>query len=1024
MEGEWVVRVGRGGRCRRPREGNDKRVDDLNGQGNDQGLGANGGVKGVNGNVKGANGGAPDFSTIMPTIANLLTPMLARLVTPKEDNGNGGAVVLSRWIKKMENAQDMSGCSVDQKVKYTTGSFVGHAANTDGGFHELAMLVPHLVTPKISSALTDEAVRNGSIKKVEKRGNVGDPSKDKNGRDDNKRTRNGRENTGTWPKCTTCNSYHAPGEPCRTCYNCNRPGHLARDCRGVPRNVNPVNARNPTVRACYECGSTDHVRSACPRLNRPQGQEGNHPNQVAANNGGQGHGNQGNQAKGRAFVLGAEEACQDPNIVTCTFTLNNHFATTLFDSGADYSFVSTTFIPLLGIKPSELGYKYEIKIANGQLVEIDKVIKGGKLEIEGDVFDIELTPFGHGSFDVIIGLDWLSNYKAEIICHEKVVRIPLSDGKVLRVLGERPEEKPRLLMSAKASDKKQEEIVVVRDFPEVFPDDLSGLPPIREIEFQIELIPRAVPFAKSPYRLAPSELEELLGQLKKIQDKGFIRPRSSPWGASFFSKIDPRSGYHQLRVHEDDILKTAFKTRYGHFEFTVMPFSLTNAPVVFMDLMNRVCRPYLDKFVIVFIDDILIYYKTREEHVKHLRLVLELLKKEKLYAKFSKCKFWLREVKFLGHVINDNRVHVDPKLFSDYDCEIRYHPGKANVVADALSMKERVKPKRVRAMNMTLQSSIKDRIIAAQKEAVDESAGLQKGLDEMIKQRSDRTLYYLDRIWVPLKGEVRTLIMDEVYKSKYFVHPIADKMYYNLRDRYWWPGMKKDIAEYVSKCLTCLKVKAEHQRPSGLLQQPEILVWKLEGIAMDFVTKLTRHNLVARHGVPISIISDRDSRFTSRFWQSMQEALGTRLDMSTAYHPQTDSQIEHTIQNLEDMLRVCVLEFEGSWDVHLPLVEFSYNNSYHSSMRCAPFEALYGIVRFEKKGKLAPRFVRPFEIIEKVGPVAYQLDLPEELNGVYDTFNVSNLKKCLADPTLQVPLDEIQVDTKLNFVKDPVEILE
>ncbi|GKB54118.1 putative reverse transcriptase domain-containing protein [Tanacetum coccineum] len=258
------------------------------------------------------------------------------------------------------------------------------------------------------------------------------------------------------------------------------------------------------------------------------------------------------------------------------------------------------------------------------------------------------------------------------------------------------------------------------------------------------------------------------------------------------------------------------------------------------------------------------------------------------------------------------------ELFSDYDCEIRYHPGKANVVADALSRKERVKPKRVRAMNMTLQSSIKDRILAAQKEAVDESAGLQKCLDEMIKQRSDGTLYYLDRIRVPLKGDVRTLIIDEAHRSKYSVHPRADKMYYDLKDKYWWPGMKKDIAVYVSKCLTCLKVKAEHQRPFGLLQQPEIPEWKWEGIAMDFVTKLPKtssghdtiwvimdrltksahflpmredykmdrldrlylNEIVARHGVPISIISDHDSHFTSRLWQSMQEALRARLDMS------------------------------------------------------------------------------------------------------------------------------------------------
>ncbi|GJW23547.1 putative reverse transcriptase domain-containing protein [Tanacetum coccineum] len=466
-----------------------------------------------------------------------------------------------------------------------------------------------------------------------------------------------------------------------------------------------------------------------------------------------------------------------------------------------------------------------------------------------------------------------------------------------------------------------------------------------------------------------------------------------------------------------------------------MPFGLTNVPAVFIDLINRVCRPYLDKFVIVFIDDILIYSKTQEEHVEHLRIVLELLKKEKLYAKFSKCELWLREVQFLRHVINGNEIHVDPskieavknwkaprtpterrwiELFSVYDREICYHPGKANVVADALSRKERVNPKR-------------------------------KGLDEMIEQRSNGTLYYLDRIWVPLKGDVRTLIMDEAYKSKYFVHPGADKMYYDLRDMYWWPGMKKGIDEYVSRCLTYLKVKAEHQRPFGLLQQPKILVWKWEGIAIDFVTKLPRtssghdtiwvivdqltksahflpmredykmerlarlylNKIVARHDVPISIISDRDSRFTSRSWHLMQEALGTRFDMSTAYHPQTNGQSKRTIQTLEGMLKACVLDFGGSWDVHLLLVEFSYNNSYHikdrlkaardrqksyDDKRRKPLEFSVGdyvllkvspwkgVIRFGKKGKLAPRFVGHFEIIKKVGPVAYRLDFPEELD--------------------------------------------
>ncbi|GKE65315.1 putative reverse transcriptase domain-containing protein [Tanacetum coccineum] len=241
-----------------------------------------------------------------------------------------------------------------------------------------------------------------------------------------------------------------------------------------------------------------------------------------------------------------------------------------------------------------------------------------------------------------------------------------------------------------------------------------------------------------------------------------------------------------------------------------------------------------------------------------------------------------------------------------------------------------------------------------------------------MERRSDGALYYMDRIWVPLTGDVRTLIMDEAHKLRYSVHPRADKMYYDLRDMYWWPGMKKDIALYVSKCLTCSKVKAEHQRPSGLLHQPEITELKWDRIAIDFIMKLLRTG----------------------------NALGTRLDMSMAYHTQTDGQREHTIQTLEDILRACIIDFGGSWDVHLSLVEFSYNNNYHSSVRCAPLKALYKrkcVVRFRKKGKLAP--------------------------SVHDMYHMSNLKKYLADLTLHLPLEETQVDAKLNFVEEPVEIL-
>ncbi|GJQ96450.1 putative reverse transcriptase domain-containing protein [Tanacetum coccineum] len=323
------------------------------------------------------------------------------------------------------------------------------------------------------------------------------------------------------------------------------------------------------------------------------------------------------------------------------------------------------------------------------------------------------------------------------------------------------------------------------------------------------------------------------------------------------------------------------------------------------------------------------------------------------------------------------------ELLSDYDCEIRYHPGKANVVADALSRKERIKPLRVRALVLTIGLNLPVQILEAQVEArKEENYGTEDlcGMIKKLEQRTDGTLCLNGRSWIPCRGNLRELIMHESHKSKYSVHPGSDKMYQDLKKLYWWPNMKAEIATYVSKCLTCAKVKAEYQKPSGLLVQPVIPVWKWENITMDFVTKLPKttsgqdtiwvivdrltksahflpmketdtmeklmrqylKEVVSRHGVPVSIISDRDSKFTSHFWKSLNEALGTQLDMSTAYHPQTDGQSERTIQTLEDMLRAYVMDFGKGWDRHLPLIEFSYNNSYHTSIKSTPFEALYG----------------------------------------------------------------------------------
>ncbi|GJZ02053.1 putative reverse transcriptase domain-containing protein [Tanacetum coccineum] len=674
--------------------------------------------------------------------------------------------------------------------------------------------------------------------------------------------------------------------------------------------VGPATGSNlqPVSITCHAYGEKGHYKNQCPKAN--------------------------NNAHGRAYLLRDKNAHQDPNIVTGTFLLNQHLAKVLFDSGADKIFVSISLASKLNIPPITLDTTYDIEMADGNLVGTNIVIQGCTLILLNQPFETGLMPIKLGNFDVVLGMDWLSKYHARIICDEKVVHIPIDDETLII----------RAQVMEKKSDKKRlEDIPLVREFPEVFPEDLPGLPLVHQ---------------------------ELSDQLQELADQGFILPSTSPWGApvlfvkkkdgysrmcsSVYSKIDLRSGYHQLRVRAEDIPKNAFRTRYGHYEFQVMPFGLTNAPAVFIDLMNRVCKPYLDKFMIVFIDDILIYSRNKEKHADHLRIILELLKKEKLYAKFSKCDFWISIVQFLGHVIDSQGNHVDPAKIeavknwasSTTPTEVRQFLG----LADALSRKERIKPLRDRSLVMTLYSKLPSQVLKAQTEAIKE---------ENIKAEN-------------LRG------MEKAFEVRPDGTQCSDKMYHDLKKLYWWPNMKAIITECVGKCLICSRLKAECQKPSSLLIQPEIPTWKWERITIDFVTKLPKtscgHDIIwvnvdhltklahfiptratdsmetltrlyikeigSRHGVPISIISDHESHFTSRFWQSMQSALGTQLDMSTAYHPETDRQSERTIQTLEDMLRACVIDFGKGWERHLPLVEFSYNNSYHASIKAAPFEAL------------------------------------------------------------------------------------
>ncbi|GJZ29040.1 putative reverse transcriptase domain-containing protein [Tanacetum coccineum] len=731
------------------------------------------------------------------------------------------------------------------------------------------------------------------------------------------------------------------------CANCKRTGHLIRDYRSLAAAANNnqrTQWENQRVLTCFECGAQGHFKRTNP----------------------------------------------NSNVVTGTFLQNNRYAWILFDTGVDRSFVSTAFSSLIDIIPTTLDHGYDVELSDDRIIWVNTLIRGCTLNFLNHQFNIDLMLVEMGSFDIIIGMDWLSKYHAVIVCDEKIVRIPFGNEiLIVRGDGSNNEHVSRLniisctktqkyllkgchvflahvtarMAEDKSKEKRLEDVQIVRDFPEVFPEDLPGIPPTRQVEFQIDLVPGAAPVARAPYRLAPSEMKELSDQLQELSDKGFIRPSSSPWGAlvlfvkkkdgsfrmcidyrelntltvknpyplpriddlfdqlqgsSVYSKIDLRSGYHQLRVREEDIPKTAFRTRYGHYEFQVMPFGLTNAPSVFMDLMNR-----------------------------HLKLSLKLLKREELYAKFSKSEFWIPKVQFLGHVIDSQGLagyyrrfiegfskiaksmtkltqkkvkfdwgdkkeayfqllkeklcnapilallegarnfinymthdlelgavvfalkiwrhylygtkctmftnhkslqHILDKkelnmrqrfwlqLLSDYDCKICYRLGKANV-ADDLSRKERIKPLQVRALLMTIGLDLTKQILEAQTEArkpenlkaedvegmlIEILRELDNPRKEKLEPHADGTLCLNNRSWLSCYADLRAFIMHESHKSKYYVHPGSNKMYQDMKKLYWWPNMKDDIATYVSKCLTCLKVKAEHQKPSGFLVQHEI----------------------------------------------------------------------------------------------------------------------------------------------------------------------------------------------------------
>ncbi|GJT22950.1 putative reverse transcriptase domain-containing protein [Tanacetum coccineum] len=584
--------------------------------------------------------GANDAMT-PESIQAMIDRAIQRNSTHTQDDGTEGVVGLSQWLEKMESVFHISGCAIDNQgtlKKKLTNKYC-----PKGEIKKLEIELWNLKTEKIDKYISglpdnihgnvmsarpktlDDAIElmihqeiiNNLTRSVARAYTAGPGEK--------------KAYTGTLPLCTKCN-YHYTGQCAPKCGNYKRHGHATNDCLvNTNNNNNNNNNKNQKAGACYECGNTGHIKKNCPILKNRGNNNGNCT------------------AQGRAYSLGGRYASSNSNVITGTFLLNNRYATILFDTGTDRSFVSNTFSALINITPTTLESHYDIELAEGKIIGVNTIIRGCTLNFMNHPFNIDLMPVPLGSFDVIIGMDWLTKYHGVIICDENIVRG--CDVFLAHITTKEAKDK--------SEGKRLEDVPIFRDFPEVFPEDLPSIPPARQVEFQIDLLPGAAPVARAPYRLAPSEMKELAEQLQELSDKGFIRPNSSSWGAPvlFVKKKDESFRYHQVRVREEDIPKTEFRTRYGHYEFQVMPFGLKNAPAVFMDLMNRVCKPYLDKFVIVFIDDILIYSKNKEEHKEHLKLILEVLKKEELYAKFSKCEFWIPKVQFLGHVIDNKGIH-------------------------------------------------------------------------------------------------------------------------------------------------------------------------------------------------------------------------------------------------------------------------------------------------------------------------------------------------------------------------------
>ncbi|GJW32147.1 putative reverse transcriptase domain-containing protein [Tanacetum coccineum] len=665
-------------------------------------------------------------------------------------------------------------------------------------------------------------------------------------------------------------------------------------------------------------------------------------------------------------------------------------------------------------------------------------------------------PIDLGSFDIIISMDWLADNHVVIVCDEKIVHSEVYEKGCQVFLAQVTKKETKV----KSKEKRLEDVPIVREFPKVFSEDLPGLPPARQVEFQIDLVPGAAPVARAPrtkngsfrmcidYRKLNKLTVKNRYPLLRIDDL-FDQLQ----GSSVYSKIDLRNKVEHER-HLKQILELLKKEElYASAPILALPNGSENF-VVYCDASHKGLGAVLmqkEKDITYESQQLKIHEKNYTTHDLELGDVVFALKMWRHYLYGTKCVVFT-DHKSLQHILDQNELNIRQRrwleLLSDYDCEIRYHPGKANVVADTLSRKERIKPLRVRALVMTISLNLPVQILNAQ-----------------IEERKEENYGIKDLCGV---------IMHKSHKSKYLIHLGSNKMYQDLKKLYWWPNMKVEIATYVIwkwENITMEFVTKFPKTPTGQdtiwviidrLTKSALFLPMKENDSMEKLTRQYLKKVVLKHGVPVSIISDRDGRFTSQLWQSLNKSLGTQLDMSTAYHPQIDGQSERNIQTLEDMMRVCVIDFGKGWDRHLSLVgdaqltgpeivhetaekifhikkciqaardrKKSLADRNHKPMefqvrdmvmlKVTPWK---GVICFGKRGKLNPRHIRPFKVLAKVGMVAYRLEFLNQLIRVRSTFHVSNLKKCYADEPLTISLDEIQIDDKLNFIEEPVKIMD